>query len=519
MSKVDEGESEKQAKKPRSAPPKICGIESEDGLLSSMHKFAPDFVPILDGRVTDMSRLMDKSKKIPFIPGLCIDNVLELLRFLHYNTVGAIVCGHKMSGKSQTLEFLRQYLKTTGTGSFVLRLSMKQEGQTAPEKRLRSLLESLSPLLERGLAVCRGILDAQSASPLDWNSVDPSTGLPVSGTFDHLQSSKPDVERSSAELACKTILDQHELFLEGRNPTLSRLLVALDNVMLLMSRPDCNESFPPSFILLDEIGELINPATIYRPRHEVQEVLLTFVQRLSETAAFNNARLFVVITGSTSVATFVETHHLQKFRYHLKVLNAARCEEFVSLWGDSLDAKLKASFADAVKWLEDVAPSGVGVATNPFGEGLVKKTDGVPGYLVELLLEAVGKPSPAHMTLEVAIGRCYDNLKTLLGLVNPGVDTAVEVKKLLEKSRWEKFAQVGLCPSAVEPPSGPVFSYLMTLLRDDLATKDLDGYSSLLRTLARLRLTGSFEGAVYQEQVLVALLAGESFCGREVSCV
>ena len=84
MSKVDESESEKQAKKPRSTPPKICGIASEDDLLSSMNQFAPDFIPILDERVTDMSRLMDKSKKIPFIPGLCVDNAHKLLRFFAF---------------------------------------------------------------------------------------------------------------------------------------------------------------------------------------------------------------------------------------------------------------------------------------------------------------------------------------------------------------------------------------------------------------------------------------------------
>lgn len=59
-----------------------------------------------------------------------------------------------------------------------------------------------------------------------------------------------------------------------------------------------------------------------------------------------------------------------------------------------------------------------------------------------------------------------------LGVRNPGVDAAVEVKKLLEASDWELFAETGLRPISSQPPSGPVLHHLLALLRRDVADKD-----------------------------------------------
>jgi len=83
-----------------------------------------------------------------------------------------------------------------------------------------------------------------------------------------------------------------------------------------------------------------------------------------------------------------------------------------------------------------------------------------------------------------------------------------------QQKNWLDFAQHGLAPSELTPPSAPVLRLLFALLKKEAGIDSSSKYLDMLKAMACLEITGSYAGAVYQEQVTYACLVGQS-----ISCV
>ena len=71
----------------------------------------------------------------------------------------------------------------------------------------------------------------------------------------------------------------------------------------------------------------------------------------------------------------------------------------------------------------------------------------------------------------------------------------------MERKKWVTLGEFGLSPSADRAPSSPVITLLFVQLRLQLQ-EEADTHTSMLSAMATLNSSGSFAGAVYQEQVL-----------------
>jgi len=109
------------------------------------------------------------------------------------------------------------------------------------------------------------------------------------------------------------------------------------------------------------------------------------------------------------------------------------------------------------------------------------------------------------------VGRHYKALKAQLAAENAGSTSAViRVITAMKQKSWADFADHGLAPSPDDAPSAPVMRILFKLIRRDTDV-DLDSYGTMLTAMAKLQLSGSFEGAVYEEKVRFQFLRGSGF--------
>jgi len=257
--------------------------------------------------------------------------------------------------------------------------------------------------------------------------------------------------------------------------------------------------------LFDEIGELLNTASSLRgPARDVADaIILPLVRQVSEQASGSN--LFVLLTGSTSLAEYVVKEHLLQRICLLPTFSAEQCYAFWNLWRAHLRESIDVDAAE--KWMLDVAAGSEEGSANEdtaLGRSLLYHSDGVAGYLVEQFRNAIGCPPALHSTLSFMVEQQYLKLKERLSTRErrPGAEV---VRDLMSSRKWLDFAQVGLAPASSIPPSAPVMRELMTLLRQEPDIDTSNKYSNMLRALASLKLPGR----VFQETVLHALLRGE----------
>jgi len=99
----------------------------------------------------------------------------------------------------------------------------------------------------------------------------------------------------------------------------------------------------------------------------------------------------------------------------------------------------------------------------------------------------------------------YNGLKAMFLGRGSGARVVDDVVNAIELKNWGLFADHGLSPSPHDAPSAPVMRILFALIRGD---KIVDYYSAM----AQLNhSSGSFEGAVFEEQVRYRLLRGSGF--------
>ena len=110
-----------------------------DAKTTDLHKLACEFMPTFkpkhDGRVTLVEDVMKPETGLQdmFLLEPLFDNAKKIIAQLAIFRVGAVVVGHKMSGKSQTLEFLMQFWRELAQQRdnklYGVNLSMKKEGE------------------------------------------------------------------------------------------------------------------------------------------------------------------------------------------------------------------------------------------------------------------------------------------------------------------------------------------------------------------------------------------------------
>jgi hypothetical protein len=437
--------------------------------------------------------------------------------------VGAIVVGHKMSGKSQSLEFLIQMLKYVAsqqeTKFYGFKVSMKTEGTQPPSSNLDLFVLFRKNVLKAGVVdACQQLLCAglKCADPLSEDTLMCRTRQ------------KYDLDDTlSAQVVAYNVL----LYYNQCQRQFESGLVSYDSLVgLVMS---CCDLFlcprgqtylnGPCFIVIDEVGELLSPHG-----DETKSILLKVVRRVSEQSCNANSNLFIIFSGSTSLAGYVESTHLQEHLCTLPSFSAEECQELWEAWKTHVKCQ---DLVAAEAWLMDVVggEGGLGedekgvegeaqgetatkTSSSQLGPGLLDHSDGVAGCLVELFCTAFGDQPKPEKTLLAMTRSHYQELKSALSEREaiPGVET---VCNLMKRKSWLDFANHGLAPSANTSPSAPVLRLLFTLLKEEPGIDSTGKYGDMLRSMSQLNLSGSYTGAVYQEEVMYACLTG-----KKISC-
>lgn len=493
----------------------VLGLATEGELRTTALEVWKTYTPKKNQRTLELDDLMENGVSC-FIPGPIIDNTVELLKFMQKNTVGAIVTGHKMGGKSQTLQFVQQLLKSYGCG--VLKFSMKDTG--GPDQRpsthqsfFRSLFTKVLSsndyaiktacwcLLNDVFNLCEGD-EVAKLRHVEEHYTEPFGILPSWG------------EAESGQLAM-AVLRYYNLVRNRHNFTEDNILDLCGNLFELLRRDDFGKYLlRPCVLIVDEVGDLLTVSGLSGQARMIADTyIMPLISMLSEQNwGAEHSRFYVLVAGSRSVATYAQRKHLQKFHFCLKTFDSADCVALWKMWKANL--KKDDNLDEAEQWLLDVASTdSTSAATDALGDSVVMRTDGVPGYVTELFRVAIGQEPSPNATLVAVVKRCFSDLENNLALGGkPGAKVALEC---MENGDWVKFAEYGLTPSEEKPPSAPVLSLLFNLLRSELQDGSA-AYTSMLTSMANLRLSGSFTGAVYQEQVMNSVLQGETIFAREV---
>lgn len=257
--------------------------------------------------------------------------------------------------------------------------------------------------------------------------------------------------------------------------------------------------------MLDEVGVILNAPNGEALDEDVARVFQMLMGNLTEKAGAvrgdqrrrsnNSSIIFTVISGSTFVARYVEQKHLSYHLCRLESFTSADCLNTWHLWTRHLQPQFQLS-ADTNAWLFDVLGQ-----NDAMDEALLDHTDGIPGLLFELLRSACKPHEADTVTLSKVVRQALVEMKRAIG--------ATEIIRALEIFEWIEFAQYGLAPSGDEAPSGPVLREILACIRKWAPIRE--DYGDVLRNVSRLNLSGSYRATVYQEQILYALAADNSF--------
>ena len=106
----------------------------------------------------------------------------------------------------------------------------------------------------------------------------------------------------------------------------------------------------PLFVILDEVGEYLNPKTD-KPKHtkEVAEVLFgPTLSRISKhSTSTPGSGLFISLSGSKYLMSYIVKNHLQAYIFALADLSANECWGLWVLWKENLKEPYCEEVADA----------------------------------------------------------------------------------------------------------------------------------------------------------------------------
>lgn len=523
----------------------------ENVLETDLFSWSPKFEPKRDARLYELQRLMKDGRTVPFVNRALIRNSKKILSKLK-NQNGAIVVGSKLGGKSQTLEFLSQFLRarTTPSFDFVFKISMKQEGAIEPPSSTSQFFFEFAEVF-----FCTGgVLDQcqrfllEKLPRKDVNDI--SAAAAVRGDVaNHLDldraehmfvKKKPRRIASLEELATIVLSRQKKLWESSGAEEMETKAVSelMRYVFELFKRKD---TFVQGncYLIVDEVGEALNGNLKGEAAATSDNLVLPMINMLQEQSHHESRALSVILSGSTSVASHILKEHLQKFECKLDGFDGRDCTELWGAWRNSVE-KTPDELDAAEHWMQDVVASidnegsmaavaaeataadggessdaGGGQAFNQ-DVGVQYMTDGVPGFVVELFRVAIGSPPSPSETLAHMVDLHYNKLKGFLTGRDGGMG-AESMQKLLQQEKYADFSEFGLAASSNEPPAAPILRRIFHHLRHDGSSEKHD-YTSMLGEMARLHPSGSFRGAVYQEQVLNHLLTGATVYAREVLC-
>ena len=493
----------------------ILGLGTEEDLRTRASELWKTFQPKINVRTQDLGRLMTNGKA-PFLPGPMIDNTVELLKFAHDNTVGAIVSGHKMAGKSQTLQFVEHVLRSYGCGVLKFSITDREGSDKMPSTEKEFLRSLVGEVLNSNECAIERACWCLLHEVLRFDGVDEASKLEYAEN--HYKASSgvlPRLGQAEAGQLAMVVLQYINVLRDRDEFTKDEVLELIGNLFGLLTHDDIGKHLlRPCVLIVDEVGDMLNSDSGLTG--EAQVVADTYIRplidRLSEQIMRRKqSRFFVLVAGSRSVASYVQKKHLERFHFFLKSFDAADCVALWEMWKTNLKDIEAEKLVEAEQWLLDVAPCAE--STLPLGAGVLMRTDGVPGYMTELFCNAIGKEANSKATLSWMVKRCFEDLVKELTLT--GETGAKVALRRMDQEKWVKFAEFGLTPSADRAPSAPVLSLLFDLLRPQMLDAG-PAYTSMLKTMANLKLSGSFTGAVYQEQVLNSVLQGETIFARSV---
>jgi hypothetical protein len=524
----------------------LSGLDSGT-LRTQADEFWPTFEPKADSRVKLVCSVMKDTTaaKDTFLVGPLVRNTIKILEQVATVRVGAVVVGHKMSGKSQTLEFLVQFLRfvasKTKTKFYGFKVAFTTEGGNAPPQSYQEVFHLFHKHVFKvgALKACTALLTASLQRDSVFEPCSENAFLELCA--EKYYQMEPLADAAVEEVAYM-VLKYHRFCVQESDATGAVSLNNLQGLVTygceLFKRVEAQKYLQgPCLFVFDEVGELFSPTQATRDSEAYRvwvNIFLPIMKNVSEQASSKtHSNLFVILSGSTSLAAYVEKQHLQDHVCALPGFSAEECQALWGLWRSNLKAKYDVQ--EAEKWMLDVAPAqgsegdGGGDEKGEEGEGegegkdemveegsgepglggsLLEHSDGVAGCLTELFREAIGEEPQVKKTLAHMVKVHYLELKKDL-TAREGDRGAPHVRHLMNNEEWLDFAQHGLAPSAELAPSAPVLRLLFALLQDEQGIDEAGKYGDMLRSLAALNLSGSYTGAVYQAQVLHAFLAGE----------
>jgi hypothetical protein len=370
------------------------GLESVSEWKTLGESFWPSFVPFRDARMERVAALM-KNKSAPIILKPLFRISRKILARSLSRGVGAILVGHKMSGKSLTLEFLYQFLnhvakeKKFNFYGFKISLKTQATGDGPPQTFNQMFRQVNQYICKAGLIeACKSLLKAA----VSWSHTGAVMETSLLLAHCKIFAIGDVLTKATKEELAFLVLTYYERIdpFKVNSDDLRDLLITIAELFSC----DGTQQFlnGPCFIILDELDELLTAgSSMDRGAREVAEYcILPLVKRVSTQAHSPSSNLFVILSGSTTgMASYVKINHLEAHVCLQERFAVEECEMMWKYWRENLLETIGTVVSDAEFWIIDSSLGTDAGDNSSLGKAMLATTDGVPGCLVELFQMAL----------------------------------------------------------------------------------------------------------------------------------